>query len=98
MCGILCCWCLKHIRTIAAMYVSSTTIRTYVETVKWVYSHREKIHMVGGYIEDLEKPWNFKNWWVGTCMEMGPVHNWDNTLHKIILFAIVNWCRYTFCL
>ena len=28
----------------------------------------------------------------------GTLHYTDNTLHKIILFAVVNWYRYTFCL
>ena len=37
------------------MYVSSTTIRTYIEIVNGSTVTEKKIHMVGGYMEDLVK-------------------------------------------
>ena len=71
VCANLYCWMLWHlkcIRIIAAMHVSSGYNNTNCETDLTVTT--QEFRMVGGYMENLAKPQNCQNWWVGACMEM----------------------------
>ena len=61
----LCClmlWCLKHIRMIAAMYVTSADL---------LLVHYARILDGGQQHRELQKTTNCQNWRVGTCAGMG---------------------------
>ena len=58
-----------NLKMFEAMYVSSSIIRT--NFLNGMTVTKQKLSMVGGYMEDLAKSQNCQNWWVSTCTEMG---------------------------